>query len=151
MKDGSGPPQAARPGNDRSHSHAIHFEIGQARGLAGRVMSAADRKANIAAGRASARRNPEPMLVEEHPSGGFQFWKVGDVLVGMPALLPSAPARVRRNYRDRLLSNALGECPRCESIAGDPVEDSGLAPFPHRTGCPVIRTDFEPWIRRAAA
>jgi hypothetical protein len=114
------------------------------------MTNTADRKANIAASRASARRNPHPMLVDELPNDGLALWKVGDVLVGMPALLPNAPARVRRNYRDRILSNALGECPRCESIAGDSVEDSGLAPFPHRQSCPVIRTDFEPWIRRAA-
>jgi hypothetical protein len=114
------------------------------------TVNTADGKANIAASRASARRNPHPMLVAESPNGVFQHWMIGDVLVLMPALLPTAPASVRRNYRDRILSNALGEYPRCESIAGDSVEDSGLAPFPHRTGCPVIRTDFEPWLRRAA-
>jgi hypothetical protein len=110
----------------------------------------ADRKAKITAARASARRHPEPMLVGELPSNGWQLWKVGDVLVGMPALLPDTPSSVRRNYRLRILSNATGECGRCGSIAGNPAEGTHLAPFPHRHGCPVLRTDFERWIRRAA-
>jgi hypothetical protein len=110
----------------------------------------ADRKAQLAANRASARRHPVPMLVGESSVGGWQFWKVGDVLTVMPKLLQGAPASVRRHYRNRLIANALGECPNCGSIAGDPAENSGLAPFPHRNTCPVVRTDFERWIRRAA-
>src|SRR4051812_42202863 len=109
-------------------------------------MNRADRKANIAASRASARRHPHPKLVGESPNGVFQHWMIGSVLVLMPALLPDAPSSIRRRYRDRIVANATGECARCESIAGDSVEDSGYAPFPHRVGCPVIRTDFEPWI-----
>jgi hypothetical protein len=118
------------------------------------MINKAERKADLAAGRASARRHPVPMLVEEFPLGGFQLWKVGDVLVGMPRLLSNAPARVRRVYRLRLISNATGECSHCGSISDDPADDTDYAPFPHHNDCPVLRTDFERWIdpraRRAA-
>jgi hypothetical protein len=110
----------------------------------------ADQKARIAAGHASARRHPVP-VVGELPASGWQLYKLGDVIVGMPKLQTTAPARVRRSYRDRLIANATGQCPRCEAIAGDPVEDAALAPFPHHQDCPVVRCDFEPWIQRAAA
>jgi hypothetical protein len=108
----------------------------------------ADRKARIAASRATARRNPEPMLVDG-PTGaiaGFQFWKIGDVLVGMPALLPGAPASIRRRHRARIVANATGECTHCGTIANDPTGTVGYAGFPHRNGCPLLLTDIERWI-----
>jgi hypothetical protein len=105
----------------------------------------ADRKANLAANRASARRNPEPILVSETLHDGFQFWKVGDVLVGMPKLLPNAPASIRRHYRARILANATGECPRCGSITADPLEGHHAA-LSHDNGCPLLLTDIERWI-----
>jgi hypothetical protein len=108
-------------------------------------MNKADRKANIAASRASARRNPEPMLVDEPSNAGFQFWQVGDVLVGMPKLLPNAPASIRRHHRARIVANATGECSRCGSIAADPLEGHH-ASLSHDDGCPLLLTDIEHWI-----
>jgi hypothetical protein len=109
------------------------------------TVNKADRKANIAASRASARRDPSPMLVDELPGDGLHFWKVGDVLVGMPALLPTAPASVRRRYRLRIVANATGECPRCESIADDPLEGH-QASLSHENGCPLLLNDIERFI-----
>jgi hypothetical protein len=123
-------------------------ETGHFHGTAVVTMTAnkADRKANIAAGRASARQHPEPMLVEELPDvPGFQFWKVGDVLVGMPALLPHAPASVRRRYRLRIVSNAVGECMRCEAVVADPLEGH-RASLAHENGCPLLLHDIERWV-----
>ena len=108
-------------------------------------MNAADRKAHIAASRATARRNPEQILVDQSPSPGFQFWKVGDVLVGMPKLLPNAPASIRRHYRARIVANATGECGRCGSIAADPLEGHH-ASLSHDDGCPLLLNDIERWI-----
>jgi hypothetical protein len=105
----------------------------------------ADRKAQIAASRASARRNPEPMLVDEPTAGGFQFWQVGDVLVGMPKLLPNAPASIRRHYRVRIVANATGECPRCGSIAADTLEGHH-ASLSHNAGCPLLLGNIERWL-----
>jgi hypothetical protein len=105
----------------------------------------ADRKAHIAARRASARRNPNPMLVDELPRGGFQLWKVGDVLVGMAALLPGAPASVRRRYRARIVANATGECGRCGSIVADPLEGHH-ASLSHDDRCPLLLHDIERWV-----
>jgi hypothetical protein len=104
----------------------------------------ADRKAHIAASRTSARRNPEPILIEE-PVAGFHFWKVGDVLVGMPKLLPGAPASIRRHYRARIVANAIGECPRCGSIAADPLEGH-QASLSHDDGCPLLLAHIERWV-----
>lgn len=101
------------------------------------IRNRADRKANIA--------HPEPMLVDEHPAGGFQFWKVGDVLVGMPALLPAAPASIRRRYRLRIVANATGECMRCGSIVADPLEGTH-ASLAHDDDCPLLLHDIERWV-----
>jgi hypothetical protein len=105
----------------------------------------ADTKANIATSRASARRNPEPMLVEELPIGGFQLWRVGTVLVGMPKLLPGAPSSVRRRYRLRVVADATGECIRCGSLAADPLEGHH-AILSHDDRCPLLLDDIELWV-----
>lgn len=57
------------------------------------------------------------MLVGE-PSDvpGFQAWMVGEVMVLMPKLLPGAPSSTRRRYRDRIIANATGECPRAAEV-----------------------------------
>jgi hypothetical protein len=113
----------------------------------------ADRKATIAAARASARRHPEPMLVEELSDSGLHLYKVGDVLVGVPALVHGAPSSVRRRYRQRIQANAIGECGRCGSIVADPLEGH-QATLAHEDNCPLLLQDIEPWIdpraRRAA-
>jgi hypothetical protein len=85
------------------------------------------------------------MLVDEPPSGGFQLWKVGDVLVGMPKLLPRAPASVRRRYRLRIVANATGECMRCGSITADRLERHH-ATLSHCSDCPLLLNDIERWI-----
>jgi hypothetical protein len=113
------------------------------------AMNRADRKAKIAQARASARRHPVPMLVEE--SDGWHYWQVGKVLTVMPALLRSAPSSVRRSYQSRIIANATGICPRCESIGVEPADNSNYAPFRHHDHCPVLKTNFQRWIRRAAA
>jgi hypothetical protein len=102
-------------------------------------------ESHIAASRATARRNPEPILVDQSPSPGFQFWKVGDVLVGMPKLLPNAPASVRRHYRARSVANATGECPRCDSITTDPLQGHAVS-LSHNDRCPLLLNDIERWI-----
>jgi len=66
-------------------------------------------------------------------------------MVGMPALLPNAPASVRRRYRLRIVANATGECPRCETIAVDPLEGHHGS-LSHENGCPLLLTDIERWI-----
>jgi hypothetical protein len=107
----------------------------------------ADRKAQIVASRATARRHPVPMLVGE-PSPGWQMWKVGQVAVVMPRLLPGAPSSVRRHYRQRILANATGECPGCGSVVGDPEDGSVQANLAHDGDCPVreLVEHVEPWL-----
>jgi hypothetical protein len=94
----------------------------------------ADRKAHLASARATARRHPEPMLVD---MPGWQQWKVGHVLVIMPKLLAGTPSSVRRAYRQRIIANATGECPRCNTITTDP--HGGHASPSHDDDCPVRR------------
>lgn len=61
-------------------------------------------------------------------------------------LLPGAPSSVRRHYRQRITANATGECPRCGSIAADPLEGA-QASISHNDGCPVLLVNIEPgWI-----
>ena len=105
----------------------------------------ADRKARITAARASARRHPEPMLVEELSDSGLHLYKVGDVLVGVPALVPGAPSSVRRRYRQRIQANAIGECGRCGSIVEDPLEGH-RATLAHENNCPLLLHDIGRWI-----
>jgi hypothetical protein len=85
------------------------------------------------------------MLVDEPSDTGFQLWKIGDVLEGMPRLLPSARASIRRHYRARIAANATGECPRCGSIAADPFEGHH-ASLSHDDSCPLLPNDIERWI-----
>ena len=99
----------------------------------------ADRKAHLAAARSSARRYPLPMLLDEPPNmPGWQFWKVGGVVVCMPKLVPGAPASLKRHYLQRVIANATGECPRCDTVATDPAVGA-QASLPHDGDCPVHR------------
>jgi hypothetical protein len=113
-------------------------------------MNKADRKANLARSRATAR-GQIPMLVGE-PSDvpGFQAWMVGKVMVLMPRLLPGTPSTIRRRYRDRIIANATGECPRCQTIAADPGTGKVLdnAAMAHEHDCPVslVEDEAERWI-----
>ena len=75
----------------------------------------------------------------------LHFWKVRDVLVGMPALLPTAPASVRRRYRLRIVANATGECSRCGSIVADLLEGH-QATLSHDDDCSLLLHDIERWI-----
>jgi hypothetical protein len=68
---------------------------------------------------------------------GWQQWKVGHVLVIMPKLLAGTPSSVRRAYRQRIIANATGECPRCNTITTDP--HGGHASPSHDDDCPVRR------------
>jgi hypothetical protein len=116
-------------------------------------MSVADRKARLAAARASARRRPEPMLAGE-PSDlpDWHLWMVGKAAVLVPKLLPGAPASIRRRYRLRIVVDATGECPRCGSIAADRLEGSdpldGRAALSHEDDCPVllVESEAERWL-----
>ena len=112
----------------------------------------ADRRANIARGRDSARKHPTPMLVDIDPGDGWWAWMVGDVMVVMPALLPGTPASIRRKYMNRVITNAVGECPRCGTVTNDGAVDqvSGLA---HDGDCPVLSLErvVGPWLDRRAA
>lgn len=79
--------------------------------------SLADTKALLAS--TAERLGPNPPIRPVGPAGfpGYVAWNVGPehggVLVVMPRLLPGAPASLRRRYRDRILANATGTCPRC--------------------------------------
>jgi hypothetical protein len=67
------------------------------------------------------------------------------VLVGMPKLLPNAPSSVRRRYRQRIVSNAVGECSRCGVIVADPLEGH-RATLEHEDNCSLLLHDIERWI-----
>lgn len=75
--------------------------------------------------------NQTPML-EPESTDEVSYWRVGEVLVLMPRLLPRAPQRVRRLYRDRVIANATGRCPRCFAVA-----DVAGTQMEHETACPV--------------
>ena len=110
-------------------------------------MNRADRKAQIAASRASARRHPDPILMGEPPDmPGWSLWRVGIVAVVVPRLLPGAPSSVRRQYQRRIIANATGECPRCGTVATDPVGDH--ASLSHDRDCPVrqLEVHAERWL-----
>jgi hypothetical protein len=100
----------------------------------------ADRKAHIAAAHASARRHPNPVLVDEPPDmPGWHTWKVGAVLVVMPKLLLKtlslgAPCLLAADRGQR-----NGECPRCDTVTTDPI--AGHASLSHDDDCPVRRLE----------
>lgn len=74
---------------------------------------------------------------------GVAAWRVGDVLVLMPALLPRTPHSFRRTYMDRVRANATGVCPRCEAVASI-TRHGQLA---HEDGCPLL-ADSSRWVDR---
>ena len=107
----------------------------------------ADQKAKIARSHASAV-GQIPMLVGEPP--GFQAWMVGKAMVLMPTLLPGTPSSIRRRYRDRIIANATGVCPRCRNVVGDPGAGKMLdnAEMAHEHDCPVslVEGEVDRWI-----
>jgi hypothetical protein len=111
-------------------------------------MNRADRKAQIAASRASARRHPDPILMGEPPDmPGWSLWRVGIVAVVVPRLLPGAPSSIRRQYQRRIIANATGECSHCDTVATDPVVSSH-ASLAHDQDCPVrlLEVHAERWL-----
>jgi hypothetical protein len=115
----------------------------------------ADIKARAAAARAAATRDPTPHMVG-HPADtpGCTAWSVGNprgVMVLMPTLLPGAPASLRRRYRDRIVANATGRCPRCGETSGidaAPAERVASGTLKHADNCPLLldRPSDGQWI-----
>ena len=101
--------------------------------------SRADLKATMARVHTSAV-DQIPMLVETSPMPGWSFWKVGEVMVGMPTLLPNAPKSIKRRYLARIVCNATGACPTCGAITSDARgADRAIAraQVEHESYCPV--------------
>lgn len=99
----------------------------------------ADLKAHYAKAWASAT-GQTPMLVGR-PSDmpGWSIYQVGDVIVGMPTLLPTAPQSIKRRYLTRIICNATGTCPACKATAGDPETSEPIpqAQVEHEINCPI--------------
>jgi hypothetical protein len=89
------------------------------------VKAAADRKAVFAqVAEVASRSEPERVWKPSTPRG-VAVWILRDAIDGdrsamlmLPALLPRAPRRAQRAYRDRVRANLTGACPRCEAILG---------------------------------
>lgn len=105
--------------------------------------------------RIGARPTVEQMPNSPHES--VTAWKVrGDdanVVVMMPRLLPGAPASLRRRYRDRIIANATGTCPRCGEASGveqhhaDTTVPGSSGRLAHADNCPVLTRDTDnKWI-----
>ena len=105
-------------------------------------MNRADMKATVARAARSAT-GQVPMLVDKpEDMPGWSLWKVGEVVVGVPTLLPGAPKSVKRRYLGRILANATGRCPGCSATVGDPIDNTGTTPMmraqlEHEPGCGI--------------
>lgn len=98
----------------------------------------ADAKAKLAA--VADRLGPRPRIsyLGAGPLGSAR-WGVssgsGGVMVVMPRILSVAPEDLLSRYRDRILSNALGRCPRCGS--SNSVLSPSSAALGHEPDCVI--------------
>jgi hypothetical protein len=102
----------------------------------------ADRRAKIVKAMHDATgQKPERIWDPPWPPG-IAAYRVAGVLCVMPELLPKAPASIRRAYRDRIVANATGRCPRCGAVA----DSDDLSSMRHEHGCPVSDAGLARWI-----
>ena len=97
----------------------------------------ADLKADMARAAHSAI-GQVPMLVDRpEDMPGWSLYRVGQVIVGTPTLLPTAPKSVKRRHLARIITNATGTCPSCRATVGERSHSMRLARSP--TSCPNAR------------
>jgi hypothetical protein len=120
----------------------------------------ADLKAKMARAHKSAAGQIPILVGKPSDMPGFSAYMVGQVLVCMPTLLPTAPKSVKRRYLARIVANATGVCPHCGELAGDPKGDPkdasddsiAHAELAHESWCTVSDTEssLDRWFDPAA-
>lgn len=92
-----------------------------------------DRRGKIVKAMSSAVGHKPERIFDMPLPPGIAAYSVASVLLVMPALLPNAPQSVRRAYRDRIIANATGRCPKCDAVA----DSEDMSSMSHEHGCPV--------------
>jgi hypothetical protein len=101
-----------------------------------------DRRAQVVNAMSSAEGQKPERIWDPPLPPGIAAYSVGSVLVVAPALRPGAPASVRRAYRDRIIANATGRCPRCDAVS----DSEDMSTMAHEEDCPVSDAALSRWL-----